>query len=320
MEKMKAVVCTKYGPPEVLQLSEVEKPIPKDNEVLIRIHATAVTASDCIIRGFKIPVRHWFPKGLFMELMMRLVVGFRKPKNPVIGLVLSGDVESAGKDIRRFKKGDQVYAFTGYSFGAYAEYKCMSEKDSTYGCLALKPASMNHEEAAAISYGGILATHFVKKGNIQSGQKVLIYGASGAIGTTAVQLAKYFGAEVTGVCSTNNIELVRSLGADKVIDYTKEDSLNSLELYDFVLDAVGEIKSSELKVQGKKALTRNGKYISVDHGSPTLRSEYLDLLRELIEAGHVKAIIDSQYPLEQIVEAHRYVDEGHKKGNVVIRV
>jgi NADPH:quinone reductase-like Zn-dependent oxidoreductase len=317
---MKAIVCTKYGPPEVLQLKEVEKPTPKNNEVLVKIRATAVTASDCIIRGFKIPVRHWFPKGLMMGLMMRFVVGFTKPRNPILGLVLAGDIESVGKDVKQFKKGDQVYGFTGFGFGAYAEYTCMHEKESTRGCLAMKPTTISYEEAAAVSYGGILATHYVKKGNIQSGQKVLIYGASGAIGTTAVQLAKYFGAEVTGVCSTTNLELVKSLGADKVIDYTKEDSINRGEFYDFILDAVGENKSSKLKVHCKKSLSQNGKYISVDDGSPKLRSEYLVLLKELIEEGHVKPIIDSRYSLEQIVEAHRYVDKGHKKGNVVITV
>ncbi len=317
---MKAIVCTKYGSPDVLQLREVEKPIPKDNEVLIRVRATAVTASDCIIRKFKIPVRRWFPKGLFMELMMGFVIGFGKPRNPILGLVLSGGIESVGKDATRFKKGDQVYGFTGYSFGAYAEYTCLSEKDSPRGCLAIKPTTISHEEAAALSYAGILATHFVKKGNIQSGQRVLIYGASGAIGTTAVQLAKYYGTEVTGVCSTTNLELVKSLGADKVIDYTQEESIHELELYDFVLDTVGEFKSSRLKEHSRKALRKNGKYASVDDEDPKLRSEYLVLLNELIEAGHVKAVIDRQYPLEQIVEAHRYVDRGHKKGNVVITV
>ena len=317
---MKAIICTKYGPPEVLQLKEVEKPIPKDNEVLIKIHATAVTASDCIVRGFKMPGRQRFPKKQIMELMMRLSIGFTKPRNPILGLVLSGDIESVGKDIKRFKKGDQVYGVTGYSFGAYAEYVCMSEEESKRGCLAMKPTTMSHEEAASVSYGGILATHFMKNWNIQSGQKVLIYGASGAIGTTAVQLAKYFGAEVTGVCSTSNIELVKSLGADKVIDYTKDDSINKLELYDYILDAVGENKSSKLKIQCKKALSQNGEYSSVDDELLKLRSEYLIQLKEMIEAGRVKTVIDKSYPLEQIVEAHRYVDKGHKKGNVVITV
>ena len=317
---MKAIVCTKYGPPEVLQLKEVEKPTPKKNEVLIKICATAVTASDCIIRGFKMPGRQRFPKKQIMELMMRLYVGFAKPRNPIIGLVLSGDIESVGKDVKRFKKGDQVYGFTGYGFGAYAEYKCMSEIDSRRGCLAIKPNNISHEEAAAVSYGGILAMYFMRDGNIKSGQKVLIYGASGAIGTIAVQLAKYFGAEVTGVCSTTNLELVKSLGADKVIDYTNEYSVNKVELYDFILDAVGENKSSNLKIQCKSALSQNGKYISVDDGILKLRSEYLIQLKKIIEAGHAKAVIDIQYPLEQIVDAHRYVDKGHKKGNVVITV
>ena len=317
---MKAIVCTKYGPPEVLQLKEVEKPTPKDNEVLVKIHATAVTASDCIIRGFKIPVKNWFPMGLIMHTMMGFVVGFKKPKKPILGLILSGDIESVGKEVTKFKKGDQVYAFTGYSFGGYAEYACLPEKDSTRGCLALKPVNMSYEEAAAVTYGGILASHYIKKGNISDKQKVLIYGASGAIGTMAVQLAKARGAEVTGVCSTTNLALVKSLGADKVIDYTKTLSINELETYDFVLDAVGEIKSSELKGKCKKSLNPHGKYISVDNGSPKLLSEHLVNLKELIEAGQVKAIIDSTFPLEQMVEAHRYVDKGHKKGNVVITV
>ncbi len=317
---MKAIVCKKYGPPEVLQLQEVEKPVPKDNEVLIKIHATAVTASDCIVRSFNMPGKLRFPKKQIMKLMMGMAIGFTKPKNPIIGLIVSGEIESVGKEIKRFKKGDQVYGFTGNSFGAYAEYRCLSEKDSTKGCLAMKPTNMSHEEAASVTYGGILATHFMKKGNIQSGQKVLIYGASGAIGTTAVQLAKYYGAEVTGVCSTSNFELVKSLGADKVIDYTKEDSIDKLELYDFILDAVGEKKSSKLKIQCKKALNQDGKYTSVDDGLVKLRSEYLISLKEIIEAGHFKTVIDKSYPLEQMVEAHRYVDKGHKKGNVVITV
>ncbi|HSR32419.1 MAG TPA: NAD(P)-dependent alcohol dehydrogenase, partial [Anaerolineae bacterium] len=296
---MKAIVCTKYGPPEVLQLAEVEKPIPKNDQVLIRIEATAVTASDCIIRGFNLPGNLGFPQKQIMALMMRTAVGFTKPRNPILGLVLSGEIESVGQDIKRFKKGDQVYGFTGYSFGAYAEYKCMSEEDSTRGCLAIKPSNMSHEEAAAISYGGVLATHFRESGNIQSGQKVLIYGASGAIGTTAVQLAKCHGAQVTGVCSSRNLQLVKSLGADEVIDYTRNDSINMLETYDFILDAVGENKSSELKVQCRKALGHNGKYVSVDDGDVKLRPEYLVQLREFVEAGNVKAVIDRHYPLEQ---------------------
>ena len=307
---MKAIVYEKYGPPEVLQLKEVEKPVPKDNEVLIRIHATAVTASDCIVRGFKLP--RWSPLGL----MMGLGLGFSKPRQPILGMVLAGDIESIGKDVKRFKKGDQVYGMTYLGFATYAEYKCMSEKE----CLVKKPSNIGYEEAAAVAYGGIIAGHFLKKGNIQSRQKVLIYGASGAIGTTAVQLAKYYGAEVTGVCSTTNLELVKSLGADKVIDYTKEDLISRGEFYDYILDAVGKRKSSKLKLQLKKVLTKNGKYTSVDNGSPKSLPEYLVLINELVEAGHFKAIIDKCYPLEEIVEAHRYVDKGHKKGNVVITV
>jgi len=254
MEKMKAVVCTKYGPPEVLQLKEVGKPVPKDNEVLIKIHATAVTASDCIIRGFNMPGDHKFPVKQIMGIMMRFYVGFTKPKNPILGLVLSGEIESPGKDIKRFKAGDQVYGMTGYSFGGYAEYKCMNEKESKTGCLAIKPNNMSHEEAASVSYGGILAIHYMKKMNIKSGQKVLIYGASGAIGTVAVQIANSLEAEVTGVCGSSNAELVKSLGADKIIDYTDEDSVNKLEVYDFILDAAGKNKKSNLKTASKKAL------------------------------------------------------------------
>lgn len=317
---MKAIACTKYGPPEVLQPVELDKPTPQKNEVLIRIKATAVTASDCIIRGFNMPGNLGFPKKQIMEMMMRMVVGFTKPRKSVLGLVFSGEVESAGKEIKRFKKGDHVYGFTGYDFGAYAEYKCMSEKDSTHGCLALKPENMSHDEAAGVSYGGILAMHFIKKAKIRQGHRVLVYGASGAIGTIAVQLAKAYGAEVTGVCSSPNFDLVKSLGAVKTIDYTKTDSVDELEIYDLVLDAVGENKSSPLKESSKEALNANGKYVSVDEGNVKLHSGYLIELRELAEAGKVHAVIDSLYPLDQIVEAHRYVDKGHKRGSVVITI
>ncbi|HEY5671882.1 MAG TPA: NAD(P)-dependent alcohol dehydrogenase [Anaerolineales bacterium] len=312
---MKAIVCTKYGPPEVLQLKEVEKPIPKDNEVLIKIFATAVTASDGIVRRFDLP--RWHPLGL----MMGLVVGFNKPRNPILGMVLAGEIESVGKDVTLFKSGDQVFGWTLKSslqtqFGTYAQYKCLPE-DSV---LILKPSNTSYEEAAAIPYGGLLALLYVTKGDIQSGQKVLIYGASGAIGTLAVQLAKHLGGVVTGVCSTANIELVKSLGADAVIDYTKDDITKRGERYDFILDAVGKRKSSDLKLQLKNVLTPNGKYVSVDEGSPNATVENLIFLKELVEAGQLKPVIDRCYPLEQIVEAHRYVDKGHKKGNVVITV
>ncbi len=303
---MKAVVCTKYGSPEVLQLIEVENPAPGKNEIRIKIFATAVTASDCIVRGFKVPIKFWLPMGL--------VMGFTKPRKPILGMVSAGEVESVGKDVKRFEKSDQVYTFNIKRFGTYAEYICLPENE----VIALKPSNLTYEEAAAVPYGGMLALHYLKKGNIQSGQKILIYGASGAVGTSAVQLARYFGAEVTGVCSTTNLELVKSLGADTVIDYTKEDFTNRRELYDFIFDAVGKRKSS--KFQGKKALTPNGKYISVDDGSPQLHSEDLVLLKKLVEAGKIKPVIDRRYPLEQMVEAHRYVDQGHKKGNVVITV
>jgi NADPH:quinone reductase-like Zn-dependent oxidoreductase len=305
---MKAIVCTKYGPPDVLQLKEVKKPVPKDNEMYIKIFATAVTSSDCIVRGLNAPISY--------RIAMRLVIGFTKPRNPILGMVFAGKVESVGVDVKSFKKGDQVFGFNRFIFGTYAEYKCEPE----IGMITLKPLNLTYEDAAAIPFGGMLALHYLKKGNIQNGQKVLIYGASGAVGTSAVQLAKYYGAEVTGVCSTTNLELVKSLGTDTVIDYTREDFTNRGEHYDFIFDAVGKRKSSKVKLQCKKRLTPNGKYISVDDGSPKLLIENLILLKELVETGQLKPVIDRRYPLEQIVEAHRYVDKGHKKGNVIITV
>ena len=311
---MKAIVCKKYGLPEVLQFKEMPKPIPKDKEVCIKNFATAVTGSDVLIRGADMP--------LLLGLMFRIMIGFRKPRNPVLGLVFAGGIESVGKDVKKFKQGDHVYGFTGYSFGAYAEYLCISEDESKRGCLGVMSANMSYEEAAALAYGGVLAPYFLEKGNIQKGQKVLIYGASGAIGTTLVQLAKNLGAEVTGICSTKNIELVKSLGADRVIDYTKEHFAGSQKQYDFILDAVpnGRIDRKKLKAQCKKALSTEGKYISIDDGSPKLKAEYLVQINKLFEAGKLKAVIDRKYSLEQIVEAHKYVDTGHKKGNVVITV
>lgn len=309
---MKAVVCTKYGAPEVLQLREVEKPAPKKKEVLIKIHASAVTATDCLMRRSDLPV--------LMSLGRGLASGFTKPRRSVWGAVFAGDIEAVGKDVKLFREGDQVYGSTGLRLGAYAEYTCMPEAGTMTGCLALKPMTISYEEAAAVVYGALIGSPFINKGGIQSGQKVLVYGASGANGTTAVQLAKYLGAEVTAACGTTNLELVKSLGADKMIDYTVEDSISSLELYDFVFDAVGRRKSSKLKVQCKSALTRGGKYVSVDGGMPWPRAEYLVRLKQIIEEGHFRAVIDRRHPLEQIAEAHGYVDQGHKKGNVVITV
>ena len=312
---MKAIVCTKYGPPEVLQLKEVERPIPNDNEVLIKIHAASATISDCLVRSGKVNILLWLP--------MRMFVGFRKPRRSILGLELAGEVEQIGKDVKRFMVGDNVYAFTGKRFGAYAEYTCLPE-DGVYmpaDCImALKPSNLTYEEAAASPTRGTLALHFLKNGNIQNGQKVLIYGASGGVGTFAVQIAKYFDAKVTGVCSTSNFDLVKSLGADEVIDYTKEDSSKSSEHYDLIFDAVGKGKSSKFKSLCKKTLTPNGKYISVDDGTPKIGIECLLLLKELIEIGKIKPVIGRSYPLEQIVEAHKYVESGHKKGNLTITI
>jgi NADPH:quinone reductase-like Zn-dependent oxidoreductase len=241
------------------------------------------------------------------------VLGFTKPRNPILGLVLAGEIESVGQDVRQFKPGSQVYGFTAFRFGAYAEYKCLGEK----AVLALKPSNVTYEEAAAVPYGGLLALYFLKKANIQSRPSVLVYGASGAIGTSAVQLAKYFGAEVTGVCSTANLNLVKSLGADAVIDYTQEDFAQNGTRYDLIFNAVGKRKA---RLQALGSLTPNGKHITVDDSTPRLRAEDLVFLTELVEAGRVRPVIDRSYPLEQIVAAHRYVDKGHKKGNVVIAV
>jgi len=305
---MKAIVYEKYGPPEVLHFQEVEKPIPKDNEVLIKVYATSVAIGDVIVRRGK------HPSSKFQTFMLHLILGLRKPKRKILGLELSGEIEQIGKDVQHFKKGDQVFASTGFKFGAYAEYKCLPED----GVLTIKPSTISYDEAAGgFASGGVTAWTVLKKANIQKDQTVLIYGASGSVGTFAVQLAKYFGAEVIGVCSGTNLEMVKSLGADNVIDYTKEDFTQSGKKYDVIFDAVAKISSSH----GKKALKKKGIYLNVIKDTPSkLKTEDLNFLKELIELGVLKSVIDRSYSWKQIVEAHEYVEKGHKKGNVVIKI
>lgn len=300
---MKAMVCTKYGKPDVLQLQEVEKPIPKENEILIKIYATTVTSGDCRVRSFNSPPLLWLP--------MRIVLGLRKPRKSILGVELAGEVEDVGKNVTRFKKGDQLFAMTGMKFGGYAEYICLPEK----GTIAVKPENVTYEEAASISFGGTTALHFFRKGTIQTGQKVLIYGASGAVGTAAVQLASYYGAEVTGVCSAKNSELVKSLGADLVIDYQNEDFTEKQERYDLIFDAVGKIT----KNQCKEALALKGRFVSVEgQGIAKVQTKDLLLLKKLMEEGQIQSVIDRCYSLEQVPEAHEYVETGHKIGSVVV--
>ncbi len=325
---MKAMIWTEYGPPQVLQLQELEKPIPKDNEVLIRIYATTVTAGDCEQRSLKLP--------LWQRLPMRAYVGLKKPTRiRILGMDLAGEIEATGKAVKRFREGDQVFATTGFvRMGTYAEYICLPEEPEE-GALALKPANMTYQQAAAVPTGGLEALSFLRKGDVRGGRKVLINGAGGTIGTFAVQLAKYFGAEVTGVESTDKLDLLRSLGVDQVVDYTQEDFTRRNESYDFLLDVVGKSSFSGCI----RSLKRNGCYLianpslsqmirgrwaslssskKVVFGAVSPNTEDLFYLKELIEAGKLQAVIDRCYPLEQIPEAHRYVEKGYKLGNVVI--
>ncbi|XRG77566.1 NAD(P)-dependent alcohol dehydrogenase [Rossellomorea sp. GAMAL-10_SWC] len=323
---MKAIICTKYGPPEVLQTTEVEKPKIKDDEVLIKIHATTVTAGDVKLRSSDFPFMYWLPS--------RLMFGLTKPKNQIPGCELAGEIVTVGKNVRNFKTGDQVFGYSGFTFGANAEYISLHEE----GVLAKKPINMSFEQAAAVPVGALTALHFLRRSIIQNGQKVLIYGASGSVGTYAIQLAKYFGTEVTALCSTSNLELVRALGANKVIDYTNEDFAKSKKTYDIIFDTVGKSSFPNCK----RLLNKDGVYLlsavwklsvyfqaiwsnvisnkKTILGVANMNYEDLNYIKALIEADKLKAVIDRQYPLEQIVEAHRYVEKGHKKGNVVINI
>jgi NADPH:quinone reductase-like Zn-dependent oxidoreductase len=320
---MKAIVYERYGPPDVLELKELAKPTPKDNEVLIRTLATTVTSGDWRVRSLDMPVG--------FGLIARLVLGVSRPRQPILGSELAGKVESVGKDVNKFKVGDEVFAFTGARLGCHAEYKCMPED----GAVVLKPANLTFDEAAAMSSGGTTALDFFRRGKLQRGEKVLVNGASGGVGTAAVQLAKHFGAVVTGVCSTANVELVRSLGATQVIDYTKEDFTRNGETYDVIVDTVGTAPFS----RSKDSLREGGRLLLVLSGLPDMlqipwvsmtsskkiiagpaagRVEDLRFLAELAQAGEFRPVIDRRYPFEQIAEAHRYVDTGRKKGNVII--
>jgi NADPH:quinone reductase-like Zn-dependent oxidoreductase len=312
METMKAVLCLRYGPPEVLQITQCPKPVPGKDEVLIKIYAAGVTNSDLFIRSAHVPLR--------MQIPFRLMMGLRKPRRSIIGEVLAGEIEFAGSEIKRFKAGDRVYGLTGFSLGAYADYKCMKEIDSKQGCLALMPKNLSFEEATSVAYGGLLAFQFMGKKEIAPGHKVLVYGASGTSGTMAVQYAKHLGAAVTGVCGPSHREFVKSLGADIVLDYTNNESIDGLGKYDLVIDAVGKKKTSDLKKACTRALAAEGKYASIDDGALLLQSDRLDRITKLVESGKIKPVTDRVYSFEQIIEAHRYVESGHKKGNVAITV
>jgi NADPH:quinone reductase-like Zn-dependent oxidoreductase len=322
---MKAIVWTKYGPPDVLQLKKVEKPVPKEKEVLIKVYAATVLAADCELRSFRLPVLYW--------LLFRVYIGLRKPRRiTILGQELAGEIEDVGKEVTRFKKGDQVFSPTLLRLGAYAEYISLPE---TYPVL--KPASMNYEEAATIPTGGINGLHFLRVASVRAGQRVLINGAGGSIGTYAIQIAKSFGAEVTAVDRTEKLDMLRSIGADAVMDYTKEDFTRNGETYDVIIDVIGKSSFSG----SVRALKPNGRYILGNPGLAGMirrrwtpmssgkkaivaiasyKAEYYTILKELFEAGKIKPVIDKNFPLEQTAEAHRYVEKGLKKGNVVITV
>ncbi len=302
---MKGVVCTRYGPPDVLRLAEVERPVPGRNEVRIRILAACVTVSDCVIRGFRVPSRY--------RLLFRLMIGWNAPRH-ILGMALAGKVDAVGRNVSSLKEGDEVFGMNRRAMGAYAEEVCWPAG----ALMARRPANLTFEEAAAIPYGGLLAMHCLRKAKIRSGQRVLVYGASGAIGTAAVQLAKHFGAHVTGVCSTANLELVKSLGAAAVLDYTREDFTDRAERYDVVFDAAGKRKSAAAMRHAARALTPGGVAISIDDDLPKPRLDDLELLKCLAESGALKPVIDRCYRLDEIAAAHAYVEQGHKRGNVIV--
>ena len=320
---MKAIVYERYGPPDVLELKELEKPTPKRDELLVKVRATTVTTADWRARSLEMPPGFGF--------MGRLFFGISKPRQPILGMELSGDVEAVGEDVKTFKAGDQVFAFTGVSMGCHAEYRCVREA----GAVALKPANLSYEEAAALSFGGTTALDFFRRGKLASGEKVLVNGASGCVGSACVQLARHFGADVTGVSSTTNVELVRSLGARHVVDYTQEDFTKNGETYDVIVDTVGTAPFSRcerslndggrlLQVLGSLGDLLQAPWVSLTSrkkviaGPAAERVEDLRLLASLAESGEFKPVIDVRYPFERMADAHRRVDTGHKRGNVVV--
>jgi NADPH:quinone reductase-like Zn-dependent oxidoreductase len=329
-KSMKAIICKKWGSPDVLELKDVPKPTPRDNEVLIKIHATTVSAGDCELRGLNLPFS--------LRLLMRLGFGIRGPRKKILGQEFAGEIEKVGKDVKRFKKGDKVFALAGFHFGAYAQYNSMlEEQKGLSGFAEIMPANMTYEDAACVPVGGLEALHYIKRADIQKGEKILINGAGGSIGTIGIQLAKNSGAEVTAVDSTRKMDMLREIGADHVIDYTKEDYTKSGKTYDVIFDVVGKspfagsVRSlnengrylianvrREYKAKGRRTSRKTSKKIIV--GGTMIKPEHLTYLKELIEAGKLKTVIDRRFPLEQVPEAHRYVEKGGKKGNVIITV